>query len=173
MVSPPLIWPSVPIQFFSFSPSQDQSYVHQSFHHLPSEISLCSLWFTFSIRCSLRKNHNLREYVPATRISTQTCGLGKDNRPRRLGPICRPVFTNVSAPHGTICSECHLMRTVLSTRRGINGRWNRDRSSERNVLVHHCCLVGSAFGGLAIPVPAALGIQELNQIGRASCRERV
>src|ERR1035438_8644221 len=159
MVSPPLIWPSAPIQFFSFSPSQDQSYVHQSFHHLPSEISLCSLWFTFSIRCSLRKNHNLREYVPATRISTQTCGLGKDNRPRRLGPICRPVFTNVSAPHGTICSECHLMRTVLSTRSVTDGRRNRDRSSKRHLLVSHCCRFRGAFGGITMAVPADPGIR--------------
>jgi len=65
---------------------------------------------------------------------------------------------------GTICFECHLMRTVLSARTGIDGRWNRDRSSERHVLFRHCCRVGSAFRGLAIAVPAALGIQKLDPV---------
>src|SRR5208283_5201133 len=54
--------------------------------------------------------------------------------------ICRPVFTNVSAAHDTIWFECYLMRTALRTRRGTDGRRNRDRSSKRRFLVSHCCL---------------------------------
>src|SRR5271165_4898143 len=77
--------------------------------------------------------------------------------------LSRPVFTNVSATHDTIWFECHLMRTVLSTRRVTDGRRNRDRSSERHLLVCHSCLVVSAARSLCMAV--ALGIEELNPVG--------
>lgn len=38
-----------------------------------------------------------------------------------LVTISRPVFTNVSATHDTICVEFRLMTSVLITRRGIEG----------------------------------------------------
>src|SRR5271166_3199247 len=78
--------------------------------------------------------------------------------------LSRPVFTNVSATHDTIWFECHLMRTLLSTRRVTDGRRNRDRSSKRHLLVSHCCLFRSAFGGITMAVPADPGIQELDPV---------
>src|SRR5271157_5093714 len=78
--------------------------------------------------------------------------------------LSRPVFTNVSAAHDTIWFECHLMRTPLSTRRGTDGRRNRDRSSKRRFLVSHCCLFRGAFGGITMAVPAGPGIQELDPV---------
>src|SRR5208283_4151794 len=78
--------------------------------------------------------------------------------------LSRPVFTDVSAPRDTIWFECHLMRTVLSTRRVTDGRRNRDRSSKRHLLVSHCCLFRGAFGGITMAVPAGPGIQELDPV---------
>ena len=39
------------------------------------------------------------------------------------------MFSNVAAAHDTICFECLLMRSVLSTRRGIEERRNRHRQN--------------------------------------------
>ena len=83
----------------------------------------------------------------------------------RLGTGRRPVFTNGSPAHDTIWFECHLMRTALSTRRGTDGRRNRDRSSKRRSLVSHCCLFRGAFGGIPMAVPVAFRIKELNPVG--------
>src|SRR5208337_2720297 len=77
----------------------------------------------------------------------------------------RPVFTNVSAAHDTIWFECYLMRTALRTRRGTDGRRNRDRSSKRRFLVSHCCLFRGAFGGIPMAVSVSPGIEELNPVG--------
>jgi len=44
------------------------------------------------------------------------------------------------------------------------GVGNRDRLSERRFLVSHRCLIVSAFGGLPMAVPAALGIEELDPV---------
>src|ERR1022692_441171 len=79
-------------------------------------------------------------------------------------PGSRPVFTNVSATHDTIWFGCHLVRTVLRTRRVTDGRRNRDRSSERHLLVRHRCLFRGAFGGVTTAVPAGPGIQELDPV---------
>src|ERR1035441_10442478 len=82
----------------------------------------------------------------------------------RLVSTSPPVFTNVSATHDTIWFECHLMRTVLSTRRVTDGRRNRDRSSKRHLLVSHCCLFRGAFLAIPMAVLAGPGIQELDPV---------
>src|SRR5664280_1083480 len=78
--------------------------------------------------------------------------------------MCSRVCSRVSAADDTIWFECHLMRTALSTRRGTDGRRNRDRSSKRRFLVSHCCLFRGAFGGITMAVPAGPGIQELDPV---------
>ena|SRR5664279_3066104 len=73
----------------------------------------------------------------------------------RLGTGHRPVFTNVSAAHDTVRFECLLMTSMLSTRKGIEGRRNLHRSSERRLLVCHRCLVVGAARRFRVAVPAA------------------
>src|SRR5664280_586007 len=78
--------------------------------------------------------------------------------------MCSRVCSRVSAADDTIWFECHLMRTALSTRRGTDGRRNRDRSSKRRFLVSHCCLLRGAFRAIPMAVLAGPGIQELDPV---------